>query len=104
MPSLFGVTVIVVVSPAYRHSSAFFSDLWALAATGARVELVPRSLDGQLGGRLSLFEYLATAATQARDSGHAERIRPLLDEYLRVLPSRSTREIYTAELHSRSLR
>ena len=99
-----GSQVIVVVSPAYRHSSAFFSDLWALAATGARVELVPRSLDGQLGGRLSLFEYLATAATQARDSGHAERIRPLLDEYLRVLPSRSTREIYTAELHSRSLR
>jgi hypothetical protein len=99
-----GSQVIVVVSPAYRHSSAFFSDLWALASTGVRVELVPRSPDGQLGGRLSLFEYLAIAATQAHDSGHAERIRPLLDEYLRALPSRSTREIYTAELHSRSLR
>ena len=95
--------VIVVVSPAYRSSPGFLTDLRALAGTGASVKLVPRGSDG-LGEHLSLFEYLAAAAAHARGSEHADAVRPLIEKYLAVLPSRSTRELYTAELRTRNLR
>jgi hypothetical protein len=94
--------IIVVVSPAYRRSPGFLADLWALAATGASVKLVPHGPDG-LGERLSLFEYLAAAAAHAHGSERAASVRPLIDRYLAALPSRSTREIYTAELRERNL-
>jgi len=94
--------IIVVVSPAYRASGVFLGDLNLLAATGAHVELISKPGEGA-NQRASLFEYLASAAVRAREAGRPENMRPILGRYLEVLPSRSTRALYAAELRARDL-
>ena len=94
--------VIVVVSSAYKHSAAFFSDLNLLTGVGAHVELISKPGDGA-GLRLSLFEYLATAAAKAGEAGRPGDVRTILDRYLAAVPSRSSRELYVAELRSRGI-
>jgi hypothetical protein len=94
--------VIVVVSSAYKHSAAFFSDLNLLTGAGAHVELISKPGAGA-SLRLSLFEYLATAAAKAGSAGRTTDVRPILDRYLEAVPSRSSRELYAAELRTRGI-
>jgi hypothetical protein len=94
--------VIVVASDAYKHSSAFFSDLNLLTGAGAHVELISKPGSGA-NLRLSLFEYLAATAIKAGPAGRAADVRKILDRYLEAIPSRSSRELYTAELRARGI-
>jgi hypothetical protein len=98
--------LIVIISSDYRRHPNFWEHLRTLAATGAKIELLAYREEEGLGEKLTLFDYLAEGIKRAKEAGREAgltRMRATMEDYLSVLPSASTRELYRQELKKRAL-
>ena len=98
--------LIVIISSDYRRHPNFWEHLRTLAATGAKIELLAYREEEGLGEKLTLFDYLAEGIKRTKEAGREAglaRMLATMEDYLSVLPSASTRELYRQELKKRNL-